>query len=58
VASDQYEQEGLHNLVAPAADAEALAGVLGDPQSGLEPGHGRCPAEGLDRSAPPGRPLS
>jgi Caspase domain len=34
VASDQYEQEGLSNLVAPAADAEALAGVLGDPQIG------------------------
>src|ERR1700751_1094963 len=34
VASDQYEQEGLSNLGAPAADAEALAGVLGDPQSG------------------------
>jgi hypothetical protein len=34
VASDQYEQEGLRNLVAPAADAEALAGVLGDPQMG------------------------
>src|SRR6201996_3377542 len=34
VASDQYEQEGLRNLVAPAADAEALAGVLGDPQIG------------------------
>ena len=34
VASDQYEQEGLRNLVAPAADAEALAGVLSDPQIG------------------------
>ena len=34
VASDQYEQEGLRNLVAPTADAEALAGVLGDPQIG------------------------
>ncbi len=34
VANDQYEQEGLRNLVAPAADAEELAGVLGDPQIG------------------------
>jgi hypothetical protein len=34
VASDQYEQEGLRNLVAPAADAAALAAVLGDPQIG------------------------
>src|ERR1700748_3739513 len=34
VASDQYEQEGLSNLVAPAADAEALAAVIGDPQIG------------------------
>ena len=34
VASDQYEQEGLRNLVAPAADAEELAGVLSDPQIG------------------------
>ena len=34
MASDQYEQDGLRNLAAPAADAEALANVLGDPQIG------------------------
>jgi hypothetical protein len=34
VASDEYEQEGLRNLLAPAADAEALRQVLGDPQIG------------------------
>src|ERR1700753_215992 len=34
VASDQYETDGLRNLAAPAADADALAGVLGDPQIG------------------------
>jgi len=30
VASDEYEHEGLRHLLAPAADAEALARVLGD----------------------------
>ena len=30
VANDEYEQEGLRHLLAPAADAEALARVLGD----------------------------
>jgi Caspase domain len=34
VASDEYEQEGLRHLLAPAADAEALGRVLGDPQIG------------------------
>ncbi len=34
VTSDEYEHEGLRRLVAPAADAEALRGVLGDPQVG------------------------
>lgn len=34
IAIDEYEQEGLHNLLAPAADAEALGRVLGDPQIG------------------------
>ncbi len=34
VAVDQYEQEGLRDLLAPAADAEALAQVLGDAQIG------------------------
>ena len=34
VANDQYEQEALRNLLAPAADAEALRRVLGDPQIG------------------------
>ena len=34
IANDEYEQEGLRNLVAPAADAEALRRVLGDPQIG------------------------
>jgi Caspase domain len=34
VANDEYEQEALRNLQAPAADAEALARVLGDPQIG------------------------
>jgi hypothetical protein len=34
VASDEYEQDGLSNLAAPAADAAALAGVLGDPEIG------------------------
>jgi len=34
VANDEYEHEGLRHLLAPAADAEALAGVLGDSQIG------------------------
>ena len=34
VASDQYDHDGLRHLVAPAADAAALAGVLGDPKIG------------------------
>ncbi|MFG1812391.1 caspase domain-containing protein [Kribbella sp. NPDC049174] len=34
VANDVYEHEGLGQLRAPAADAQALAGVLGDPGIG------------------------
>jgi Caspase domain len=34
VADDEYDQEALRNLVAPAADAEALGRVLGDRQIG------------------------
>jgi hypothetical protein len=34
VANDSYEQEALRDLVAPAADAEALGQVLGDRQIG------------------------
>jgi len=34
VANDVYEHEGLGRLRAPAADAKALAGVLGDPGIG------------------------
>jgi hypothetical protein len=34
VANDTYDQEALRDLVAPAADAEALERVLGDPQIG------------------------
>ena len=34
IANDTYEQEALRDLLAPAADAEALGGVLGDPQIG------------------------
>ena len=34
VANDEYEHEGLKHLLAPAADAQALAGVLGDTQIG------------------------
>ena len=34
VANDEYEQEGLKDLLAPAVDAVALASVLGDPQIG------------------------
>ena len=34
VASDEYEHEGLGHLPGPAADAEALGRVLGDPQIG------------------------
>jgi hypothetical protein len=34
VANDEYEQEGLQHLLAPAADAEALRRVLGDPRIG------------------------
>ncbi|MEJ3744953.1 caspase family protein [Actinomycetes bacterium KLBMP 9797] len=34
VANDTYEHEGLKHLLAPAADAAALATVLGDPQIG------------------------
>jgi Caspase domain len=34
VANDEYEQEALRDLRAPAADAEALGRVLADPQIG------------------------
>jgi hypothetical protein len=34
IANDEYEQEALHNLLAPGADAEALDQVLGDAQIG------------------------
>src|SRR5580704_2096109 len=34
VANDVYEQAGLRDLAAPAADADALARVLADPQVG------------------------
>jgi hypothetical protein len=34
VANDEYQHEGLRHLLAPAADAQALAEVLGDPQIG------------------------
>ena len=34
VAIDEYEDAGLHTLRAPADDAEALAGILGDPEVG------------------------
>jgi Caspase domain len=34
VANDEYEQEALRDLLAPAADAEALGRVLGDQQIG------------------------
>ena len=34
VANDEYRHDGLRRLLAPAADAEALARVLGDPAIG------------------------
>lgn len=34
VANDEYEHEGLRRLKSPAADAQALGRVLGDPQIG------------------------
>lgn len=34
VANDEYDHEGLRHLLSPAADAEALAQVLGDRQIG------------------------
>src|SRR5262245_24308121 len=34
VANDDYEHDGLRRLLAPAADAEALSRVLGDPYIG------------------------
>jgi hypothetical protein len=34
IANDEYEQEGLRNLLAAAADAQALGRVLSDPQIG------------------------
>jgi hypothetical protein len=34
VANDEYEQEALRDLLAPAADAEALRQVLSDPRIG------------------------
>ncbi|WP_166027992.1 caspase family protein [Streptomyces chilikensis] len=34
IANDHYDDEGLKKLKAPAQDAEALAGVLEDPQIG------------------------
>lgn len=34
VANDEYEHDGLRRLLAPSADAEALAGVLGNAEIG------------------------
>lgn len=34
VANDHYEHDGLRRLLSPAADAQALARVLGDPEIG------------------------
>ncbi|MGK5729458.1 caspase family protein [Streptomyces sp. URMC 124] len=34
IANDRYQDEGLRQLTSPAQDAEALAGVLGDPRIG------------------------
>ena len=34
IANDEYEHEGMRSLIAPAANAEALGRVLGDPQIG------------------------
>ncbi|GGY07787.1 caspase family protein [Streptomyces hiroshimensis] len=34
VANDSYQDAGLRQLMSPARDAEALAGVLGDPRIG------------------------
>jgi uncharacterized caspase-like protein len=34
VANDRYDNDGLRRLLSPAADARALAGVLGDPRIG------------------------
>jgi len=34
IANDRYEQENLPDLASPAADADALSKVLGDPQIG------------------------
>ena len=34
IANGQYEQDALGDLLGPAADAEALRRVLGDPQVG------------------------
>ena len=34
IANDEYEQEAMRSLIAPAADAEALGRVLGDPEIG------------------------
>ena len=34
IATDQYEDKGLRQLISPAHDAEALAGVLKDPDIG------------------------
>jgi len=34
VANDAYEHDGLGQLLAPSADAQALAAVLGDEQIG------------------------
>ena len=57
IANDQYLQEGLRDLLAPPADAEALGRVLGDPRIGefnvqVRFGHGRLdqPRDRLDAS--------
>ncbi|MFE5870298.1 caspase domain-containing protein [Streptomyces roseifaciens] len=34
IANDRYQDQGLRQLMSPAQDAEALAGVLGDPRIG------------------------
>lgn len=63
IATDRYAHPGLRDLRAPAADADALSGVLGDPRIGNfrvevarnEPAHAlQARIEDLFRQAMPG----
>ena len=58
VANDQYEHEGLEQLMSPGADAEALASVLGDAEIGPDDiGRALWPIVSAGSGDQPNRPV-